>query len=565
VSLSLKTINKRRGISMRIILSLLVMLSTAYSTNAGDLNNFKLMFLQVKNNYKTALLTSSPEQKRDYTRLLGNFKSAGSEIGRNLTRYKRYDEINDMNISQACNELISQYNMAKSRPEHYASYAKGFSIKAGSGAPTDALRSVSEVEATRRGALFLLGKWINQLDEYDYPDIKVPNNPPAVKYSLLLNQFKLGVKVLRDEKGSSSSSSKSSSSKRSKKSNNKPKNQSNAVSEWVKDDVRRTFRRFSKAASSLQKEGMRRGFSVSKYVSRVNTYIESIMKLNRFLGNNQAGKEVRDDYNYAMSKLEEFGKILADSPTEDTSNSESDDREDTFRSEAKASAVNMLARLREHREEIIDNDPSMTGLSYEAETITNYLRTLSRAEYAKYKSTAKDYIRKKYSVERAKTTAIKQIHSYTKANKITITFSELTALVDKLGLEMDAETSEEESEEVTPQYDRKTRNKTDDQVFQELKILRSTILKMNTNISGRATSNSSISLYEKTLSQKEKERYKKLTKQYGERDYGDQAAKSSAINLIHSLFVSRSIKISEDEMISILEKTKKLLEKLEEN
>ena len=103
----------------------------------------------------------------------------------------------------------------------------------------------------------------------------------------------------------------------------------------------------------------------------------------------------------------------------------------------------MFNQLRQFRIAIIKSDPNLQGLSYDDETIQRYLKSLSKSEYTEYKKRVRSYISKGYKRSRAKTTAIKMIHSYTLAKRSNISVEELSRIIDKLDLDQQSETQQE--------------------------------------------------------------------------------------------------------------------------
>lgn len=523
------------------------------SIYANELDDFKRLLNFAQQNYKRALTTSSSEQKRDYVKNLNELKRCGNIITKRLIPYKKYYQIDDMKILPCCNRLISLYNSARLKPADAVRLASGGGKSGRVGADITSLQSTSEMEADRRGCYFLLHTWARELDELGYPNIKIPTLPVAVEYSNLLNKFKLCAKGLVGQYENSRTS------KAAKKRQNKKKVAK--ISSLVRAYIKHLFKRFSDVARKLQKSGMKQGFSISKYVGKVNAYINETDRGNNIISkSSDAECEIIDDYEYSLSKLEEFGQLLASSSSLEDEKVKARVLQHRCISDG-MSTQEMFEKLREYRKKIIENDMSTAGLTYDPQTIREYIKSLSKDEYLKYKKAAKQYISKGYDIERAKTTAIKQIHSYVLARRFIISKSELKSILDRLGLQCP---SPDDSPIVDGNISENNKRAENDALLNKLKRIRVAILGRNTHLSGRAIDGHTASKYEKTLSKREKSKYTKLRKQYTEQGYGDKEAKSSAIIHLHTLLMSGLTRIDTKELEKILGNIKKLSKKVSE-
>ena len=203
------------------------------------------------------------------------------------------------------------------------------------------------------------------------------------------------------------------------------------VSDDVKDDVYDSFKNFSTVARSLQSTGMKLGFSISKYLNHINSFIAS-----QKIGWKR--KSERRAFNNALTQLEKIGTRLKN-------NSQLTPKPVTYASSVvtQSQSMTMFNQLRQFRIAIIKSDTNLQGLSYDDETIQRYLKSLSKSEYTEYKKRVRSYISKGYKRSRAKTTAIKMIHSYTLAKRSNISVEELSRIIDKLDLDQQSETQQE--------------------------------------------------------------------------------------------------------------------------
>ena len=512
---------------MRIYICILILFFSSFAYS-NELDDFEHLLSLAQENYKAALKTTSSEQKRDYVRTLSQLSKSTSIISKAINKYKKYEEFREIRLTQRSLQLMTLYNLAKSRPEAALSFASNEIVSGRSGIASVSLQSVSQMEADRRGCYFMLNMWLSELKKFGYPDLAIPETLLAVKYTMLLHNFKLNSIALVGKK--------------------RRNNKISKISYLVRDHIKSQFRHFSSVASQLQKEGMRHGFSLTKYVTKVNSYINATQKINKFVDKIGVSQEIYDEFNYAIAKLEKFGQILAENPSYNSQKKISSkvkiDRNDL------SSVKSMFDILKEYRKDILANDMSSVGLSYDPTTIKAYIKTLSKKEISNYKSTSRLYFAKGYDLERSKSTAIKKIHSYLLAGKTSISKSELNSIINKLGLASN-ESCGDVFEKGTNAIE--VADSTDyDKKLEKLKKLRLAILSMNTHISGRSIDDKTIRKYEMTLSKKEKAKFYKLIKQYTKQGYISYKAKSSVVSHIHTLFMSGMAKIEPEELDAIL-------------
>ena len=546
---------------MRFLSIVLLCLFTCSSTFADDLERFNTLLKKVSgNNYVNALRTTNSAEQREYVHSLNELKKTGSTITKMIIPYASRPELKHMRITQLCSQLSSIYTSVRSSPGRALEAAVdsgGGKYFLSSNVKVDMLTSDFEKERVRLGALYLLFKWSNTLKGYDYPDINIPRLPPATEYALLLNDFKMNVKLLGGRKSSPGQTTSKSKSK--SKSGKKKKEE---ISDDIKDDIKNSFKRFTTVAGKLQKLGMRNGFSLSKYVAKVNSYIKATGSINGAFGNTLLPQEVRDEYEFAMGKLSAFAPILAEAAFGvDGDDSSSVASEETSN---EMSYKDLYEVLREHRKEVIANDDGTTGISFDDETIQLYLKSLSKAEYTQYKKSARAYLAKGHDRDRAKTTAIKMLHSYILARRIKFSQAELIKIIDKINKSPERISSDENHTSISfgnSSSGAKSKLSAHDLKYDELKELRIAVMKQNYNQTGLWTDKFAVGKYEKTFSKKEKVKFQKMVSEYSEKGYESHKAKSSALNVIHSLFLGGQTNISTEELISILKKNETLLEK----
>jgi len=353
---------------MRYIFAIAMAALLTFECKADELDRFNQLYEVAVNNYGYVMSSNSSALERQYLRVLTDLKEAAAVIAQRITGYNRYEEIRDIKLKKYCTQLIGSFNAVR--------------------VSTKTSRVGSERD--RAGALFMLYTYSNSLKEYNYPGITISRGSSAEKYVMLLEKFTDNVEMIYDDE----------------------------LSDTIKDHVHASYRRFSKHARTLQSKGMKHGFSITKYLNRATSAINS-----QRIGGKHG--DSRGELYSAIQQLASFAAPLASEPVV------SANKMAAPVSKGKESRV-MREKLNRYRKEVINSDVSTPGLSYQPETIDRYLETLSRTEYRKFKRELKRYIEKGYSVDRAKTTAVKKIHSYTLAGLNKISENEAQVILEIL-------------------------------------------------------------------------------------------------------------------------------------
>lgn len=369
---------------MRYFYLLPVAMLFTVQCQADELDRFNQLFEATVNNYEYATSTNNSSIERSYLQLLGKLSDSADQITRKLSKYTRHEEIRNINLKKYCSLLIGSFNSQR--------------------ITTKTSRKRSEQD--RLGALFMLYTYSNALTEYSYPDIKIPSTNSTEKYILLLEKFTNNVELIYNDESS----------------------------DIIKDHVYASYRRFSRHARTLQNKGMKLGFSITKYLNYAISAINT-----RRLGW-KSGDSQQELYG-AIEQLVSFGSQLESMPVKEPVK--------VVRTNSSTTAhKKLMQELKEYRTVIIKEDQTIAGLSYLPETINDYVNTLSKAELKAFKRAEKRYMKKGFSEERAQTTAIKMIHSYTLANLNKIPSTELKAIVSNLPNDSDDLEKEDTDEEL---------------------------------------------------------------------------------------------------------------------
>jgi len=270
-----------------------------FECKSDELDHFNQLYEVAVNNYGYVMSSNSSTLEREYLRVLTDLKEAASVITQRLARYSRYEEIRDIKLKKYCTQLIGSFNAVR--------------------ISTKTSRASSERD--RAGTLFMLYTYSNSLSEYNYPEITIPRHSSVEKYVMLLEKFTDNVELIYDDE----------------------------LSDTIKDHVYASYRRFSKHARTLQSKGMKYGFSITKYLNRAVSAINS-QRLGGKHGDSQG------ELYSAIQQLTSFAAPLASEPVVVANNMAAPV------SRGKESRV-MREKLKRYRKEVINSDVSTPGLS----------------------------------------------------------------------------------------------------------------------------------------------------------------------------------------------------------